>query len=187
MDIQILKAQQVDFENRKTALLEIFDKFSNAFIKAIQEFVDKALAENINSVKGMNTSPKATGYRLYECKLNHLNVTLVVSNYVHKRDKHNLSSKIFVYISSSKDSSPFVEIEVYGDETGRYSYNIYQFPENERSTYDTGTSATEEDGKRAAESLINFFYNITFIWADRPKLGDVINNNGNVLGFQVHK
>lgn len=188
-DLSGLKARQDKLEARKSKLLENFIPFRNDLVTQLEQFTKEAKEIGLPGIK--RCVRKQDSDRILEVRFSMRgdDLALIATNDTYLLDLRYdlLVSKIFIFSAESDECTPMVEI-VFGEERdGSYTY-FAEWPTVKGSKPLSGKrKVTSEAGEKAADVLINFFYDLKYQWAEKPTLGSLRKgkDRGRSVGFQA--
>ena len=189
IDISALKDIQVALDVRKNKLLKIFVRFREGLFQRLDEFAKDAKAKGLRGVEPLVYKVSETEVVQTALMLNGYPLLIVGNDEALPLEmlSEKLAFKLFVYrdYEFNDDAKPLVEVAVFEAQGETYHFKIESPTDEEMHPILHGKSVAREDGVKAADALIHFFYLLKRYWSRKPTLESILSGkaSANTMTF----
>lgn len=172
MHDELLSRLEKREEKRKAQterVLQVADKFWEAFIADLTEFAKESAERGIDSISKPKVRGKGTDLLEAEITINHADKVVVYSREAWTTDfrADRLSAKMLVFPADMPDARQQVEIEIQVPADQPANYSMRWASNKGWKDVDTGTiEEAREAGRKASHALLNFYYEFSFGWRE---------------------
>ncbi len=182
IDINDLKTQQDELDERERVLLEAFAPFRDAFFARLDQFIQEGEAAGLRDIARVQRAQLERGGFQAELTLNGFRALVFAPNHawfnhdtVGGRDSL-LAARLVVFQSGGNDDAlPWMDVTVQEapNEALKYVLRRIRYPQNDDPEwrYMGQGDVSEGGGHKAAEQLLQFIYGFKSQWDDMANLG----------------
>jgi hypothetical protein len=172
INIEEINSQQAKRETRASTLFNEFIPFRDQFVSSLEAFTQDAIERGIRGVE-VCRGQRSTEYLETTLQLNDFDLAILATDetYPESWEDESLSAKIFIYHRGDQNHTPHLEIVFRESPDGPYRYEICWFTRKERKPVCGARVVSHVSGREAADLVIDHFFRLKKIWAEKPTLG----------------